>query len=236
MKNQKAFYLTGLCILVIILCSAYYLRNSTDKQPVISYEARKENAQALQHELAHRLEAMSSSEAGPFLKRQTDVFNRVLLDSIIACWYDTPWDFNGTATRPGKDAIACGYFVTTTLLHAGVKLNRAALAQCASEQMIKELVDKENIHRYSNKTIQEYMASIRRLGEGIYITGLDNHTGFTYYDGEDVWFIHSSGTEPYCVVKQKAGEADLLVNSKYRVAGKISTATFMRKWLNLSEE
>src|SRR5205823_2478360 len=44
---------------------------------------------------------------------------RALLDAfardLFPAWAGTPWDYNGTATRPREGKIACGYFVTTLL-------------------------------------------------------------------------------------------------------------------------
>lgn len=47
------------------------------------------------------------------------VISRIIIDSLMPCWYGTPWDFNGCTTEPGKGSIACGYFVSTVLRDAG---------------------------------------------------------------------------------------------------------------------
>lgn len=39
---------------------------------------------------------------------------------------------NGTAERPGNDAIACGYFVATLLRDAGFVLDRVRFGQAAA--------------------------------------------------------------------------------------------------------
>ena len=51
-------------------------------------------------------------------------FFHTLVDSIFPYWYGTEWDFNGITESPRKGEIACGYFVSTTLKHMGIRLNR----------------------------------------------------------------------------------------------------------------
>lgn len=150
------------------------------------------------------------------------VFTEQLTHKIFPYWYGTDWDFNGTSQTPNEGSIACGYFVTTTLRDLGVDLNRVKLAQCASEEMIKKLVSEDNIYRFSNKNIQEFEDTLKDKGNGIYVVGLDNHTGFLYLSDEGNYFIHSSGARPFKVVKEKLAESYLLKKSKYRIAGKLS--------------
>ncbi len=150
------------------------------------------------------------------------VFTNQLTNKIFPYWYGTHWDFNGTTQTPNEGSIACGYFVTTTLRDLGVDINRVKLAQCASEEMIKKLVTEDNIYRFSNKSIEEFEQTLKEKGNGIYVVGLDNHTGFLYLSEEGNYFIHSSGARPFKVVKEKFMESSLLMKSKYRVAGKLS--------------
>ncbi|MEO0046945.1 MAG: hypothetical protein RL705_2136 [Bacteroidota bacterium] len=150
-------------------------------------------------------------------------FTNQLTNKIFPYWYGTDWDFNGTTQKPNEGSIACGYFVTTTLRDMGVDINRVKLAQCASEEMIKKLVSEDNIYRFSNKNIQEFEQTLQEKGNGIYVVGLDNHTGFLYLSEEGNYFIHSSGARPFKVVKEKFMESTLLMKSKYRVVGKLSS-------------
>jgi hypothetical protein len=145
----------------------------------------------------------------------------IICDSLIPCWYGTTWDFYGTSEIPGKGSIACGYFVTTVIRDAGISINRVKMAQCPSEEMIKNLCEKTTLKRFSNKTLNEFVTSIRSMGYGLYITGLDYHTGFIYNDGNEVYFIHASYATPKCVVKEIASSSSVLNSSKYRVIGKL---------------
>ena len=150
-------------------------------------------------------------------------FTTILTTKIFPYWYGTKWDFNGTTQKPNEGSIACGYFVTTTLRDIGLKINRVKLAQCASEEMIKNLVSEDNIIRFSNKSIEDFEKSLKTKGNGIYVVGLDNHTGFVLINDEGSFFIHSSGIAPYKVVKDNLLESSLIVRSKYRIVGKLSS-------------
>lgn len=145
---------------------------------------------------------------------------RFITDSLISCWYGTPWDYNGCTTSPGEGKIACGYFITTTLQDAGLGINRIKMAQCPSSELIRAVCS--GIKTYSNRPIEYFVSEIKKSGEGLYIAGLDFHTGFIYYDGTEVYFIHSSYYGAKCVVKEKAMECAVLKNSKLRMTGKIN--------------
>ena len=145
---------------------------------------------------------------------------KIICDSLIPCWYGTPWNFYGTSETPGKGTIACGYFVTTIARDAGLTTQRIKLAQVASEEMINTLCEKSTIKRFSNKSIDEFIIAIKKMRSGLYITGLDSHTGFIYNDGTEVYFIHASYITPKCVVKEIAISSSILASSKYRVIGK----------------
>jgi hypothetical protein len=142
-----------------------------------------------------------------------------LTDSLLPCWYGTPWDYNGTTEIPGQGKIACGYFVTTTLRDAGMKINRVKMAQCVSQNLLYDLCT--NFKKFSNKSLEYFVKEIEKSGYGLYIVGLDNHTGYIYHDGKEVWFIHSGVLPPRCTLKEKAIESETLRRSAYRVVGRI---------------
>jgi hypothetical protein len=144
-----------------------------------------------------------------------------LKDSLLPCWYGTKWNFYGTTEEPGKGTIACGYFVTTVLRDAGLPVQRIRLAQCASEEMIKTICDKRTIHRYSNVRLIDFSAQVKNMGFGLYIVGLDNHTGFILNDGNESYFIHSTYVNQGCVINGKINGSVVLGSSKYRVIGKV---------------
>ncbi|MBP6432090.1 MAG: hypothetical protein KA319_10005 [Ferruginibacter sp.] len=160
------------------------------------------------------------------------IFTQLITQHILPSWVGTQWDFNGTTQTPQKGSIACGYFVTTVLQDGGVKLNRVKLAQCASEQMITTLVQPKLIKRFSHLPMQNFITTVNQMGYGLYIVGLDNHTGFIYNDGQKIYFIHSTFVGTKNVQWEEAEKSWVLSSSKYKVLGKISEdEKVLEKWI-----
>jgi hypothetical protein len=145
-----------------------------------------------------------------------------LRDSVFEYWYDTPWDFNGTTEQPRKGNIACGYFVTTTLKHLGLNIDRVYLAQQASSVLIKEICDEESIKVFTNSRYARVKEYVSNYDGNIFIAGLDNHVGFIVKEGSEMYFVHSCGIPPYKVIKEKIDDASLLTNSKYHMVGHLN--------------
>jgi hypothetical protein len=159
--------------------------------------------------------------------RARELLVATLRDEILPAWDGTPWDFNGTSQTPGQGQIACGYFVSTTLLHLGLRVERARMGQQASEHIAKSLAS--TLRRSSDQPIDAFLARVRADGQGIYVVGLDNHVGFLIVDGEESWFHHAG---PRDVVKrERAREAPYLVSSRYRVFAKLFDDALVEKWL-----
>jgi hypothetical protein len=159
-------------------------------------------------------------------------FIKHITQKVFPYWYGTKWDYNGTTETPQEGSIACGYFVTTTLRDMGVPINRVKMAQCASEEMIHSLVSKKNIYHISNVSLKDFEKKLIEYGNGLYVIGLDNHTGFILINGNEHLFIHSTGWFPFKVVKDVISESSVLSKSKYRVVGKISDDDdFLKKWV-----
>lgn len=195
------------------------------------YSEKVKSIQTKRIELADKYRRSSNKSAIFNEVRQN--FITAVADGIIPFWYGTDWDFYGTTQTPKEGKIACGYFVTTILRDAGVKISRVSLAQQASENIIKSLTTAKFIKRFNNAKIDNFVVDIKKQGEGLYVVGLDNHVGFILNDGSEVWFIHSSYVEPSEVIKEKAIDSPILSGSKYRVTGRISADdTFLLKWLN----
>jgi hypothetical protein len=181
----------------------------------VNYDSCKKKAIQVREQYRLRWDHMPRSE-------KEKIFTQTVAETIIPGWIGTAWSFNGTSQSPQKGSIACGYFVTTVLQDAGVRLSRTRLAQCASEQMITTLVQPTLIRRFSNLPMTSFLASVQQQGYGLYIVGLDNHTGFIYNDGKETWFIHSTFVGTRNVQKEKAAASWVLSSSKYKVLGKIS--------------
>ncbi len=154
------------------------------------------------------------------------------LPEIMRCWLGTPWDFNGTATTPGEGKIACGYFVTTVLEGAGFRIERTTLAQQASQQILRTLLPQDDLRIRVGVPYKTFRFETTRGRPGIYLVGLDTHVGFVVVKQQDFRFIHSSGSQPWCVVDEGSEQALVLERSNYRVLGNITgNDEVIRRWL-----
>jgi hypothetical protein len=154
------------------------------------------------------------------------------LPEMMRCWLGTPWDFNGTATTPGEGKIACGYFVTTVLEAAGFRIERSQLAQQASQQILRTFLPMEDLRIRVGIPYKTFRFETTRGRPGIYLMGLDTHVGFLVVKDQEFRFIHSSGSQPWCVVDEPSELALVLERSNYRVLGNISANDeVIRRWL-----
>ena len=150
-------------------------------------------------------------------------------DALFPAWRGTPWDYNGTSTVPGTGTIACGYFVTTLLSHAGFRVERAKLAQQASERIVKALSGPASIWRFRKGDESGVVDAIQKEGNGLYVVGLDNHVGFLRV-GANQRFWHSSYLEPAVVTGEDPKKAAAF-ESNYHVVGKLFTPRLLERWL-----
>lgn len=198
---------------------------ATELAPARSYASSRSRLEARRVALARDLgrhRAKSLAEARELLVA-------ALRDELLPAWDGTPWDFHGTSQAPREGKIACGYFVSTTLLHLGLQVERARMAQQASELIVRSLVSANPIRRSSDQPIDTFLAKARAGGDGVYLVGLDNHVGYLIVDGADTWFHHAG---PHDVVKrERAREAPYLVSSRYRVIAKLFDDALVEKWL-----
>ncbi len=227
----------GLIVFVFLMtgCAAQTKSQPVENTPVSfsneNYSEMLKSIETERQKLAD--EYRQSANKKGVLEKARKLLVSSVYNQIVPAWFGTDWDFYGTTETPKQGKIACGYFVTTVLRDAGVRVQRVSLAQQASENIIKSLTTTTFIKRFHNAPIEKFVADVKNQGEGLYVVGLDNHVGFILHDGNEVWFIHSSYIEPSEVIKEKAVESPILTASKYRVLGKISADNqFILKWLN----
>jgi hypothetical protein len=199
-----------------------------------SYPEMQASLEVQQRELARRFGEAADEVSRNSLRTEAAILLRAAVaDSLGPFWLGTSWDFNGTTQVPGEGMIACGYFVTTLLRDAGVDLARVRLAQASSETMIKELVAASSIRRFSDAPLSEFLAAVAEWGEGLYIVGLDCHTGFIVHEAEGTRFLHSSYLPPRMVLEEEAAGSGILGASRYRVLGKLTgDRGFLERWLD----
>lgn len=176
--------------------------------------------------------AASNAEQANVIYEARTLLTRSIYNQIFPAWYGTAWDFNGTTEVPQQGKIACGYFVSTVLRDAGWRVQRLRLAQQASENIIVSLTTEPHVKRFRRVAINDFVDAVKEWGDGIYVVGLDIHTGFIVNTDGEIYFIHSSYIDPYMVVKEKAIESKILSASKYRVLGKITADDeLIKKWI-----
>lgn len=228
MNKQVLLLFLPLFLLSSVACGA----SPPDSLRAASYDSLLVRLDTLRSVRVRTYAATPASGRDSILDEARRELISAVVDSIAPFWMGTPWDFNGTTEEPGEGMIACGYFVSTLLRDAGLKVERVKMAQQASEKIVKTLATKDLIKRFRNTEFPHFIDTMRNWGAGLYVVGLDYHVGFLHHDGEKVWFIHSSYIAPKCVIREPAGSSLILAASKYRVVGKISeNDELVRKWL-----
>lgn len=156
----------------------------------------------------------------------------VLSDSLFQYWYGTPWDFNGITETPQDGKIACGYFVTTTLLHSGFVLDRVTLAQQAASVIINTLCEEKKIKVFTNGNRSGLKEYLKKCDNSIFILGLDSHVGFVQKKDTSIVMIHSSGFSPWKVVNEPFDDCAAIQYSQFFMIGDLlGSKKSLLKWL-----
>lgn len=206
-------------------------------RPIGNYQNQREAILARKERLFNELSGCTSEEqTNALLDKASDYFTETLLNQIIPHWYGTAWDYNGYTDMPGKGLVACGYFVSTTLKHCGVSVNRFDLARTYSLKAVKVLHG-PNLIDLSGQGLDSVIQHLLNTeSEGFYVVGLDNHIGFLLKRSNEVYFIHSSYLDPGTVCIELASNALALEGHQNYVLAQLSgNPYFTRKWLNGEE-
>ena len=183
-------------------------------------------------DLAKRHAAAKNDAERNVVENDARVILEQSLPAMMRCWLGTPWDFNGTATTPGKGRIACGYLVATVLKDAGFQVNRYELAQQPSEKILRTFLPKESCLLTIGKAYPAFAADVEKSQPGIYLVGLDTHVGFLIVRDNSFRMIHSSGSRPWCVVDESRDDAHVLEKSNWRMLGNLTAdSQVVRRWL-----
>ena len=198
-----------------------------------TYQQTKAQIAKERRDVAEALTVAKGYSLTQYRAKAVTLFEDAVYRRLIPFWYGTPWEFTGQTDTPRQGTVACGVFVSTVLRDAGVNLSRVQMSIIASERMIRSLVSPSNIRYFHKQPINQVVKKIRDWGPGVYVVGLDFHTGFIINRGGKVLFIHSSYVDPpLAVVKEVALHSDVLASSKYKVLGKLSADWgFLNKWL-----
>lgn len=239
-------YLIILCALVSCSASkdgpAKSFQKALDKLSVNEVNERYleicSNLNSSRNALAIELKAATTKEA------KTKIYNRVralliktFSDSLFVCWYGTEWDFNGTTTKPRQGQIACGYFVTTLVRDAGFQIERVKLAQCASQSMIYTLCPDADVKIITGGQVAKVKEHILSKDDGIFLIGLDTHTGFVVKKGTELQVVHSNYTMATDGVMSEPFDGATVINyNNYFVVGDfLNSDETIRNWINGTE-
>lgn len=152
-----------------------------------------------------------------------------LTNEIFPAWYGTEWDYNGYSNFPRKGQIACGYFVSTTLKHIGINVNRFDLAKKYSSSIVRTLTEKSTTFN----TIEQLFAFLKDEKDDIFVVGLSNHVGFIEKKAGKTYFIHANYMGPNGVEKEIAQESIPLNSSDVFVIGNLTgNHDLLKKWKN----
>ena len=162
------------------------------------------------------------------------MFADAIVNRLLPYWYGTPWSFDGHTEVPGLGRIACGYLVSTTLLHAGVRLNRYKLAQQAPSGEAATLALGDSIMPMRGIWTSEVLPKLKNtLPDGLYFIGLGgSHVGYLLKRRDCFFLLHSNYTYPALVRIEPAGEQSVLGNfSTFYIVPVSGSKKMMEAWL-----
>lgn len=213
----------ALAVVLLLACSTA----DADRDRTAEYAKAKEKAAKARAAWAEKLEAVGA--------RDEDAVAATVMTHVrelADLWMGTTWALGAPqASEPGPDArINCGTFVGTVLRDAGFNVKVTKLQRQPSQDIIRSFVGKDRTRRFSNTPMKKFLAEVRDMGPGLFIIGLDFHVGFLIQTDDDLRFVHASYVTR-TVVDEPAAEASPIVDSKYRVVGKILSRENLDDWL-----
>jgi hypothetical protein len=154
------------------------------------------------------------------------------IDGLHRAWLGTRWGLGPPQTqRPGQGKVNCGLFVALVLKHAGFNLPIWKFNRQASRDGTRSLAPRRAIRYFHNAPMKRFLTTVRKMGPGLYVIGLDFHTGFLRQTDTDLRFIHASYITGRVMV-EPAATAEPIVTARYRVVGKILQPNMLRAWLS----
>lgn len=165
-------------------------------------------------------------------------FKRALVQRIIPFWEGTEWSFEGHTSIPNQGSVACGYFVSTTLKHAGLNINRYRLAQQSPIDEAKSLALNKTVIEIAESTTSENIARINEsLKDGIHFIGFDTtHVGYILKHEAELYMIHSNYIDYKGVEIEKIEDSEVFSSYNRFFIAEISTnEDLLKSWVNGDE-
>ncbi|MBI3136732.1 MAG: hypothetical protein HYZ14_18810 [Bacteroidetes bacterium] len=158
-----------------------------------------------------------------------------LVHGIIPYWYGTPWTFEGYTAVPGQGTVACGYFVSTTLQHMGLNVNRYKMAQqLPIHEALTLAIDSNQLITVEESTTEAIIAQLdTMLLNGLYFLGFDqSHVGFLLRENNQLFVIHSNYIGAQGVTVERIQESQAFAGYlRFYVAPISGNKKLMEKWL-----
>lgn len=198
-----------------------------------AYGASVERLRVQREQFAKELARAPEPDA--VLSRARTALLDAVTTELLPAWSGTPWAMQGTATVPGEDSIACGYFVSTVLRDAGLSLHRVRFGQAAALRIQNATTPAGvKVHQFFSIPPAKLAERIEGLGDGMYIIGLNVHVGFVVVRDGEARLVHSSYTGDRVVTDEPLASAVAISNSQpqgYFVSELFTTDASVRKWL-----
>ena len=196
------------------------------------YEVLLAEVQRWREDLSEDYKQARTHEERAAVENDARLILELMMPEMMRCWLGTPYDFNGTAEKPGDGKIACGYFVSTVIRDTGFRVNRFKLAQQPSENILRTFISSDDCFLEVGMKFPTYADKIESMENGIYLVGLDTHVGFIVKRSDGLKFFHSSGSRPWAVVEENRRNAGALQRSNWRMTGCLTgDPGVIRTWL-----
>ncbi len=162
-------------------------------------------------------------------------FTNHLVNRLIPHWYGTEWSFGGHTATPKEGKIACGYFISTTLRHMGLRLNRYQLAQKSPIDEAKMLSCGAEVKTITAKNSELAIQQIDKFTkEGISFIGFDNgHVGFILKQKGELFLVHSNYLFPNAVCMERIEESIVFKTfSTFHLVEISNNDLLIQRWLD----
>jgi hypothetical protein len=162
--------------------------------PPTSYTHERERIESTRTSFREKWQALSNpTEKNALLDSAGKYLTEAITQKLLPHWLGTRWQFDGYTETPRKGGIACGYLVSTLLVHAGFRLNRYKMAQQRPSLEILTLHSRDVCTRFDPLPKRQLADSIRHLfPDGLYMFGQAFHVGFLWVEKGRVRLIHSN--------------------------------------------
>lgn len=205
----------------------------TKVEPDIArYEVLVDELERWRGNLAKEYAKARTADQKAAVEHDARVILELMLPEMMRCWVGTPYDFNGTAEKPGGGRIACGYYVSTVIRDAGFVVDRYKLAQQPSGNIMRTFLPAESCQLKVGEDYGKYADWVEGMKPGVYLIGMDTHVGFIVVRQDGMHFFHSSADRRVGVVEERREKAWALRKSNWRMLGCLTgESDVMRIWL-----